>query len=203
MKNRDQIDLAAWEFFWKRTKKEVNDEGTRPDMIIGYREGYEQAIRDMENQDPGWSDPMADYLAEEIARYKDVKTVVVNRKDFKKKVREEFEHDRDLIKKILSDPRNADGFSDDSHRYPKYQYDGYTYILNDELTRIMSVSFERDASRWNLEESLKERDKAARKFKLDDSFREKLEEPTSWCSKHQMPSNRDRLCPKCLEENNK
>ena len=46
MKNRDQIDLAAWEFFWKRTKKEVNDEGTRPDMIIGYREGYEEAIRD-------------------------------------------------------------------------------------------------------------------------------------------------------------
>ena len=47
MKNRDQIDKAAWEFFWKRTKKEVNDEGTRPDMIIGYREGYEQALRDI------------------------------------------------------------------------------------------------------------------------------------------------------------
>ena len=43
---------------------------------------------------------------------------------------EERREEKELIKKILSDPRNADGFSDDSHRYPKYKYDGYTYILN-------------------------------------------------------------------------
>ena len=44
-----------------------------------------------------------------------------------------------MIKKILADPRNADGFSDDEHRYPRYQYEGFTYILNDELTRIVGI----------------------------------------------------------------
>ena len=184
MKNRDQIDLAAWEFFWKRTKKEVNDEGTRPDMIIGYREGYEEAIRDFK---AGFVVPEA--LSKPFKDKSVWQTI---------KEREEEKEEKQLIKKILSDPRNADGFSDDSHRYPKYRYDGYTYILNDNLTKIMSVSLERDASRWHLEESLKERDKVTKKFKLEDSFKATLESAVkgdvpakSWMDAHK--ENYDKL----------
>lgn len=74
-----------------------------------------------------------------------------------KKLSEQAE-ERKLIKEILSDPRNADGFSDDAHRLPKYQYQGYTYILNDRLTEIVGVEVPTTiVDRWHLEQSLKER----------------------------------------------
>ena len=49
IKNRDQIDQAGREFYWKRNPNErpIIAESTRPDILIGYREGYEQALRDI------------------------------------------------------------------------------------------------------------------------------------------------------------
>lgn len=73
--------------------------------------------------------------------------------------REERRIEKELIKKILDDPRNADGFSDDEHRYPRYQYEGYTYVLNDELTQIMGVEVPTvQVERHWLMEDLKEKD---------------------------------------------
>ena len=49
IKNRDEIDDAARAFYWRRNPNEapIIAESTRPDIIIGYREGYEQALRDV------------------------------------------------------------------------------------------------------------------------------------------------------------
>ena len=49
IKNRDQIDEAGRAFYWRRKPNAniVIAESTRPDIVIGYREGYEQALRDI------------------------------------------------------------------------------------------------------------------------------------------------------------
>lgn len=49
IKNRDQIDEAGRVFYWRRRPHAdlLIAESTRPDMAIGYREGYEQALRDV------------------------------------------------------------------------------------------------------------------------------------------------------------
>ena len=49
VKNRDQIDQAGREFYWRRNpnERQMIAESTRPDILIGYREGYEQALRDV------------------------------------------------------------------------------------------------------------------------------------------------------------
>lgn len=62
--------------------------------------------------------------------------------------------DRTLIKEILSDRSNA--YGKDEIGNPRYIYEGYMYVLNEELTKILSVSFERVdgqeprwSSKWN------------------------------------------------------
>jgi hypothetical protein len=49
IKNRDQIDQAGRAFYWRRNPNEspMIAESTRPDIVIGFREGYEQALRDV------------------------------------------------------------------------------------------------------------------------------------------------------------
>ena len=46
--------------------------------------------------------------------------------------------EKDLLKSILEDRRNADGHDKDGN--PKYRYDGYTYVLNPSCTEIIAVS---------------------------------------------------------------
>ncbi len=52
IKTKNQIDEAGWDFYWRRKPNTIGmiAESSRPDIVIGYREGYEQAIRDI--QDP-------------------------------------------------------------------------------------------------------------------------------------------------------
>lgn len=133
-------------------------------IVYNYNRMKRVAEQEKREETSDYWNALRDHLGEDYKRYKEALQELSDQKE-----------ERELIKKILDDPRNADGFSDDSHRYPKYKYDGYTYILNDNLTKIMSVSLERDASRWHLEESLKERDKVTKKFKLEDSFKATLE----------------------------
>ena len=49
IKNRDQIDQAGRAFYWRRNPNEspMIAESTRPDIVIGFREGYEEALRDI------------------------------------------------------------------------------------------------------------------------------------------------------------
>lgn len=49
IKNRDQIDQAGRAFYWRRNPNEspMIAESTRPDIVIGFREGYEEALRDV------------------------------------------------------------------------------------------------------------------------------------------------------------
>lgn len=88
--------------------------------------------------------------------------------------REERRIEKEVIKKILDDPRNADGFSDDEHRYPRYQYEGYTYVLNDELTQIMGVEVPTvQVERHWLMEELKEKDSAWNAIKKREEAKKK------------------------------
>ena len=104
-------------------------------------------------EEPEWVDPMIEHLRKEEEIYENYKKSL---QELSKKAEDRKE--KQLIKEILSDPRNADGFSDDAHRLPKYQYQGYTYILNDRLTEIVGVEVPTTiVDRWHLEQSLKER----------------------------------------------
>lgn len=46
---------------------------------------------------------------------------------------------KDLLSAILEDRSNANGHDKDGN--PKYNFEGYTYILNPSCTEILSVSF--------------------------------------------------------------
>ena len=140
-----------------------------------------------EEEEPGWSDPMIEHLDREEKesewqkrkRIETMKEAKKQEENYKKSLfaLKEMQDERELIKKILDDPFNADGFSDDDHRNPKYNYQGFTYILNAELTRILGVEVpSAQVERHWLMEDLKEKDEAVRKFKLDDSFKKALEE---------------------------
>lgn len=48
--NIDSIDQKARAFYWSRNPGKIMMEDTRPDMVIGYRAGYEQAIVDKEQE---------------------------------------------------------------------------------------------------------------------------------------------------------
>jgi hypothetical protein len=78
----------------------------------------------------------------------------------------EEREEKELIKNILADPRNADGFADDEHKQPRYVYEGYTYILNLDLNRIIGVEVPREVveRKW-LMDDLKEQDAAWERIK--------------------------------------
>lgn len=100
------------------------------------------------------------YNYNRMKRHVEAKTEDEEYEKYKKSlsILNEQKEERELIKKILSDPRNADGFSDDEHRYPRYQYQGYTYILNDELTYIVGIEVPRImVDDWKMREDLKEK----------------------------------------------
>jgi hypothetical protein len=149
-----------------------------------------------EDEEPGWVDPMMEMLDKEEkesewqrrrrldvmkearmnpnpAHYESREITV---EDIHK-IHRENQEERELIEKILSDPRNADGFADEEHKQPRYVYEGYTYILNLDLNRIIGVEVPREVveRKWLIDD-LKEKDEVVRKFKLDDSFKKALEE---------------------------
>ena len=113
--------------------RELDLQKAEDDEYKKYAEAYRKTLRvkqEEEEQQPGWEDPMVAHLDQEEKYRKSLE--VLSRKA-------EEREERKLIKKILSDPNNADGFSDNTHRYPKYSYEGYTYILDNTLTRIAGV----------------------------------------------------------------
>jgi hypothetical protein len=205
------ISLGRASMCWSEVPRGVFDSTTAAELGEEIVKAIEEYVED---QTPGWSEPLSDYLEEEIAKYKDVPTVVVNREsEWQKRKRietmkeakkqeenykrslfalKEMQDERELIKKILDDPFNADGFSDDDHRNPKYNFEGFTYILNAELTRILGVEVpSAQVERHWLMEDLREKDEAVRRFKLDDSFKKALEEAvvsdtpaSSWMDEH-------------------
>lgn len=128
-----------------------------------------------ENREPGWVDPMEELFdfeeAAEKYKKKAMKEIREEREEeeryeqYKKSLqvlnkRKEEREEKKLIKKILADPRNADGFADFDPCKPKYQFEGYTYILNHELTRIIGIEVPAaQVERHWLMEDLKEKSK--------------------------------------------
>jgi len=103
IKNRDQIDEAGREFYWKRNPHEraIVAESTRPDMLIGYREGYEQALRDVkEALQP--KEPVSSPMKNKSA-WQTIKEREEEKERYNKSLRvlNEQKEERELIKKIL------------------------------------------------------------------------------------------------------
>jgi hypothetical protein len=157
-------------YTFKREKMEVIPSLSDEEVMEMFQKEYES---------PGWVDPMMEMLDKEEESYKDSKKALKNYTESLLKLYERGEEraERELIKEILSDPRNADGFADEKHKQPRYVYEGYTYILNLDLNRIIGVEVPREVveRKWLIDD-LKEKDEVVRKFKLDDSFKKALEE---------------------------
>jgi len=127
-----------------------------------------------QEQEPGWVDPMEELFdweeAAEKYKKKAMREIREEREEerryeqYKKSLqvlnkKKEEREEKELIKKILADPRNADGFADFDPYKPKYRFEGYTYILNHELTRIIGVEVPAaQVERHWLMEDLKERE---------------------------------------------
>ena len=125
-----------------------------------------------EEEELGWSDPMLDHLDREEKesewqkrkRLEVLKEAKSKQEKYTRSLKElakqkEIREEKKLIKKILADPWNADGFADSDPNKPKYRYEGYTYILNDKLDRIVGVEVPAaQVERHWLMEDLKEKD---------------------------------------------
>ena len=148
------ISLGRASMCWSEIPKGVFDSTTAAEL------GREilKAVEEYTKEEAGWSDPIVEHLDREEKesewqrrrRLEVMKEASMNpnpanyeSRDITvediHKIHRENQEERELIKKILSDPRNADGFADEEHKQPRYVYEGYTYILNLDLNRIMGV----------------------------------------------------------------
>ena len=71
------INLGQASMCWSEIPKGVFDSTKAAELGKEIMDAIEKYVE--EDKEPGWSDPLADYLKEEIAKYKDVPTVVVNK----------------------------------------------------------------------------------------------------------------------------
>ena len=125
---------------------------------------------------------MSDYLAEEIAKYKDVPVVVANKESEWQRARrlekmreaDERVKERELIEKIVE---NGTPDGDDENLNPRYIYEGFTYVLSirDGATRILGVEVPTaQVERHWLMEDLKEKsDPLYKAFIKDNIIKEK------------------------------
>ena len=120
------ISLGRASMCWSEIPRGVFDSTTAAELGEEIVKAIEEYVED---QTPGWSDPLSDYLEEEIAKYKDVPTVVVNQEsEWQKRKRvetmkeakkqeenykrslfalKEMHDERELIKKILEEKDEA------------------------------------------------------------------------------------------------
>ena len=49
--NKQQIEEKAREFYWRRNPKKMIAENTRPDLVVGYVQGFNEAASMMYSED--------------------------------------------------------------------------------------------------------------------------------------------------------
>lgn len=138
-----------------------------PDIVVAHIYTFKK--EKIEDKEPGWNNPLIDYLDWEEKHNKESewekkKRLLEEQERYNESLKElnKQKEERELVQKILEDRSNANGH--DREGNPKYIYDGHEYILDTSCKKILAMSFER-------------------KFKLDDSFKERMEEPVRWSSK--------------------
>jgi hypothetical protein len=173
------INLGRASMCWSDIPSGVFDSTKAAELGKEIMEAIEKYVEAQE-ETPGWSDPMLDHLDKEEKYNKesewqrrrrlDVMREAKKREEsytrsLKELVRQKEEREeKELIKKILADPWNADGFADSDPDKPKYRYEGYTYILNEKLDRIVSIEVPAaQVERHWLMEDLKEREVGKKK----------------------------------------
>lgn len=134
-------------------------------------------------EEPGWRDPLVDYLDWEENKNKESEWQRRRRlevmKEAEKKEKENYDRslkelnkkkeereEKELIKKILADPSNASGFEDFDPDRPQYFFEGFKYVLNDKLDRIIKVEVPTDfvQRKW-LMDDLREQQEAWERIK--------------------------------------
>jgi len=172
------INLGRASMCWSEIPRGVFDSTKAAELGKEIMEAIEKYIE--EDKEPGWNNPLVDFLDWEEKYYKEsewqrrkrieaMKEAKQKEESYTRSLKElvrqkEEREEKELIKKILADPRNADGFADFDPCKPKYQFEGYTYILNHELTRIIGVEVPAtQVERHWLMEDLKERELGKKK----------------------------------------
>jgi hypothetical protein len=175
------INLGRASMCWSDIPSGTFDSTKAADLGKEIMEAVEKYVEAQE-ETPGWSDPMLDYLNWEEnynkesewqrrKRLEAMKEAKQKEESYTRSLKElvrqkEEREEKELIKKILADPRNADGYADDEHKQPRFVYEGYTYILNLDLNRIIGVEVPREVvdRKW-LMDDLKEQDAAWERIK--------------------------------------
>lgn len=149
------INVGRASMCWSEIPKGVFDSTRAAELgkeIMDAIEKYVEAQE--ESKEPGWNNPLVDFLDWEEKYKKSLKTLDAQQKE------------RELIKKILADRSNAAGFDNFDPDRPRYYFEGRTYILNGKLDRIISmqVSSEEVERAW-LMDDLREQDAAWERIK--------------------------------------
>jgi hypothetical protein len=74
------INLGRASMCWSELPRGTFDSTTAVELGEDILKAIDEYLEDKQ---PGWSDAMSDYLEEEIAKYKDVPTIVVKKEDSK------------------------------------------------------------------------------------------------------------------------
>ena len=172
------INLGRASMCWSEIPKGVFDSTRAAELGEEIMKAINEYVE--EDKEPGWNNPLVDFLDWEEKYNKEsewqrrkrleaMKEAKQREESYTKSLKElvrlkEEREEKELIKKILADPWNADGFADSDPDKPKYRYEGYTYILNEKLDRIVSIEVPAaQVERHWLMEDLKEREVGKKK----------------------------------------
>ena len=117
------VNLGQASMCWSELPKGVFNSAKAVELG---REIMDAIDKYLEDKQPGWSDAMSDYLKEEIAKYKDVPTVVVNK-----------EHNnlmKDLREAVVSDTSDGGWMNQYYLDYTKLRASGMMFEFHPEWT---------------------------------------------------------------------
>ena len=119
------ISLGRASMCWSELPKGTFDSTTAVQLGVEIMKAIDEYLEDKQ---PGWSDAMSDYLDQEIAKYKDVPTVVVNK-----------EHNnlmKDLKDAVVSDTSDGGWMNQYYSDYIKLQASGMFWEFHPTWTGI-------------------------------------------------------------------
>jgi hypothetical protein len=142
------INLGRASMCWSEIPRGVFDSTKVAELGKEIMDTVEKYVE--EDKEPGWSDPLADYLEEEIAKYKDVPTVVVNqesewqrrkRLDVIKEVKKtKAAQEMAEVEEVVA---GQDFTGRDEAGNPTFRHKGIYYTLDKDFKKILEKKIQR------------------------------------------------------------